>query len=61
MVVVDVVWDEATVLAIEVETEVVVELTVPVVDDVATVVELTKTLDVEDEPVEAVVVEDPFT
>ena len=63
MVVVAVVWvvcDEATVLAVEVETKVVVEFVVPVVDDVVRVVELPKTVDVEVGTLTTVDVEDPF-
>ncbi len=58
--VVCVVWDEMTVLEEEMETKVVVEVTVPVVDDVAMVVELAKTLDMEVETPVTVEVEDPF-
>jgi hypothetical protein len=61
-VVVAVVWDEATVFVVEVESKVVVVFTVPFVIDVESVVELTKKLDVEDEAMDIVdEVEDPPT
>lgn len=49
-------------LAVEVETKIVVELTIPIVDDdVERVVELAEGLEVEDKTLEIVDVKEPFT